>query len=49
MYISCLHGSEFAECALSYIKNLVKGGAVGEVILPTVIVVKFFENLSIVP
>jgi hypothetical protein len=30
-------------------KNLMKDGAVGEVILLNVVVVKFFENLSIVP
>jgi len=34
-----LDGSELAECALSHVKNLVKEGAVGEVILLNVVVV----------
>ncbi len=34
-----LDGSELAECALSHVKNLVKEGAVGEVILLNVVTV----------
>jgi len=34
-----LDGSELAECALSHVKTLVKGGAAGEVIILNVIVV----------
>jgi len=35
-----LDGSELAECALSHVKNLVKEGAVGEVILLNVVIVR---------
>jgi hypothetical protein len=35
-------------CVALY-KNLVKDLATGEIILPNAVVVKFFENLSIVP
>jgi nucleotide-binding universal stress UspA family protein len=39
-----LDGSPLAECALSHAKSLVKDGAVGEVILLNVIVVKFSKT-----
>ena len=34
-----LDGSKLAECALSHVKNMVKGGAVGEVTLLNVVIV----------
>ena len=39
-----LDGSELAECALPHVKNLVKGGVVGEVILLNVVKVHIPER-----
>ena len=42
-----LDGSELAECALSHVKNLVKDGAVGEVILLNVVNVSFTIPMNV--